>query len=135
MLCYFKKIFMRCIICFFLFPLLMLSCKNKTKRPGEIIVAGGDIEAHWYNEATLYSLANIVSITKGDSSVEVLRLNSDLGIADILIDKNTITIQSLSKQTILFFRNEAFNYKIQLDTTITYQYWHQKTIEWDRQRN
>lgn len=126
---------MRFIICFFLFAALMLSCKNKTKRPGEIIVAGDDIEAHWYSEATSYSLANIVSITKGDSSVEVLRLNSNLAIADILIDKNSITIQSLPKQTILYFRNEAFNHKIQLDTTITYQYWHQKTVEWDKQRD
>jgi|GEM_PF-4187220 len=126
---------MRFVLSFFLCAALFISCKNKTKRPGEIIITGGDIEAHWYSEATSYSLTDIVSIAKGDSSIEVLKLNSNLGIADIIIDKNTITIKSLPKQTVLNFRDEAFDYKVKLDTSINYEYWHRKTAEWDRQRD
>lgn len=126
---------MRLIISFCFISILLLSCKNNKKKPGEIIVTGDGIEAHWYGEATLYSYADVVSITKGDSSMEVLKLNSNIGIADILIDKNTIIIKSLPKQTILYFKDEAFNHQVILDTTITYEYWHQKTIEWDKQRD
>ncbi len=132
---YFKINFIKFSISFFLLFAFIISCKNKTKRPGEIIISSDDIEAYWYCEATVYSLASVVSITKGDSSIDVLKMNSNLPIADILIDKNTITIKALPKYVILHFRDEAFNYKVKLDTTITYEYWHKKIVEWDKQRD
>lgn len=62
---------MKFILSFFLFSAFILSCKSKTRRHGEIIISDDDIEAHWYSEATICSLSDVVSITKGDSSIEV----------------------------------------------------------------
>lgn len=126
---------MKLLISFFVLSVLLISCKSSKKRPGEIIVTGNDIEAHWFVDATLYSASEVVSITKGDSSVEVLKLKSNIGIADILIGDNTITIQCLPRQGVLYFREEAFNYKVKLDTSISYPYWRQKNVEWDKQRD
>jgi hypothetical protein len=116
-----------------LFIVLFLFSCGKKNRPGETIIEHDDIEVHWYKEATITSCYEIVDVKKGDSSVQVLKLNCGLGIADISINEKEIVIKSLPRFFFLDYKKNVFNYTIRLDSTISQQYYYQKAFERDRE--
>ena len=72
-------------------------------------------------------MKDFIEVKKGSSTIEIMEADS-YGFADIIINKDSIIIQSLP--TIIYkLKGKAFNYTIKLDTTITEDYWRQKVEE------
>ena len=97
----------------------------------EVVVKDDNIEVSWYQDSEITSVHDIVEAHNGSSSLIVIEAATGaVGIAEILIKHDTILIKSMPLY--LYKKlDQAFEYKIKLDTSITYEYWLQK----DRMRH
>jgi hypothetical protein len=96
-------------------------------------VKNGDIEVTKYETSEITTSHAFIQIQKGDSIKTVLETDS-YGFADIIISKDTVIIKYLP--TVVYrFTDSAFKYKIVLDTSISIDYWRQKVVERERNKN
>jgi hypothetical protein len=106
---------------FILLQFCFISCDKRLK---EFTVKTNDIEVTKYEISQITTAHDFIEVRKDNSAMTVAETNA-YGFADIIIRQDTIIIQYLPT---VFYRivDNAFGYKIKIDTTISVDYWRQK---------
>lgn len=113
----------------------LVACDNQKKYGlHDKVTDNEDVQVHWYEEATSYTNEEIVSVTRGDSTMEVFRHSIGLPLADVALVNRRIVIRGLPKMRIIQWRNQAFGYEVVLDTSISMAFWKKRIAELDRDR-
>lgn len=93
-------------------------------------VKSDDIEVTKYEISEISTGHDFIEVKKGASTVKVMEANSH-GFTDMIITNDTIIIKYMPTVVYMFVDN-AFGFKIKLDTTISIDNWRQKVAERDK---
>jgi hypothetical protein len=107
--------------------LILTSCSNvvPNKHLNEKTFESKDIIVKWYNISEITSDHDFVDVTRNGYTKTVMKANS-MGIYDIIIKGDTITIRTVPGLTIYDLTAKTLQCYIKLDTTVTIDEYREK---------
>jgi hypothetical protein len=103
-----------------LLPILLTSCSAiiGDKHLDEKTFTSGNITVKWYRISEITTIHDFIDIERWGWTKTIMKANTD-GIHDILINGDTITIQTMPDLLTYDLTAKTLNCHIRLDTTVT----------------